>query len=126
LGTAGRSNFRSRPEDALLRQVQGVVAEYERAKILERCRRGRLHAARAGELSVMGRAAYGYRYVGKAAGGGRAQMNVDLAEAAVVREIFAWAARDRLSLSQIARRLGERGVASPFIRTTLSPPAHDS
>src|SRR6516165_7859268 len=32
------------PEDQLLLQVQGVVAEYERAKILERSRRGRLHA----------------------------------------------------------------------------------
>jgi site-specific DNA recombinase len=34
------------PEDELLLQVQGVVAEYERAKILERGRRGKRHAAR--------------------------------------------------------------------------------
>src|ERR1700676_5695525 len=33
-------------EDDLLLQVQGVIAEYERAKILERGRRGRLHPAR--------------------------------------------------------------------------------
>src|SRR4029079_5643749 len=32
-------------EDDLLLQVQGVIAEYERAKILERGRRGRRHAA---------------------------------------------------------------------------------
>jgi len=31
-------------EDDLLLQVQGVIAEYERAKILERGRRGRRHA----------------------------------------------------------------------------------
>src|SRR6185312_16796072 len=33
-------------EDDLLLQIQGVVAEYERARILERSRRGRRHAAR--------------------------------------------------------------------------------
>ena len=36
------------PEDDLLLQVQGMVAEYERAKILERSRRGKRHAARRG------------------------------------------------------------------------------
>jgi site-specific DNA recombinase len=36
------------PEDDLLLQVQGMMAEYERAKILERHRRGKLPAARAG------------------------------------------------------------------------------
>ncbi len=30
------------PDDQLLPQIQGAIAEYERAKILERCRRGRL------------------------------------------------------------------------------------
>ena len=34
------------PEDDLLLQVQGMMAEYERAKIVERHRRGKLHAAR--------------------------------------------------------------------------------
>ena len=101
------------PEDALLLQVQGVLAEYERAKILERCRRGRLHAARSGSLAVIGKASYGYRYVCKADGGGQAQLNVHLGEAAVVRDIFAWVARDRLSLRQVSRKLAERGVPSP-------------
>src|SRR5437868_9831108 len=58
------------PEDQLLLQVQGVIAEYERAKILERTRRGRLHAARCGRISVLGGAPYGYRYVDKHTGGG--------------------------------------------------------
>lgn len=35
------------PEDQLLLQVQGMIAEYERAKILERSRRGKRHAAEA-------------------------------------------------------------------------------
>jgi site-specific DNA recombinase len=39
------------PDDQLLLQIQGAIAEYERAKIVERGRRGRLHRARLGELS---------------------------------------------------------------------------
>jgi site-specific DNA recombinase len=50
----------SSPEDNLLLQVQGMVAEYERAKIMERSRRGRLHAARQGNVSALGTAPYGY------------------------------------------------------------------
>jgi site-specific DNA recombinase len=53
------------PEDNLLLQVQGMMAEYERAKILERSRRGKRHAARAGVVNVLSGAPYGYRYVGK-------------------------------------------------------------
>jgi site-specific DNA recombinase len=39
------------PEDQLLLQVQGMIAEYERAKILERSRRGKRHAAQIGRLT---------------------------------------------------------------------------
>ncbi len=101
------------PEDNLLLQVQGVVAEYERAKISERCRRGRLHAARRGSLIVVGAAPYGYRYLDRASCGGQARYNVHLEEAAVVRRIFAWVGLERMSLSQVRRRLREQGVASP-------------
>ena len=45
------------PEDELLLQVQGMVAEYERAKILERSRRGKRHAAQVGNLTVSFRGA---------------------------------------------------------------------
>jgi site-specific DNA recombinase len=55
----------SSPEDQLLVQFQGMLAEYERAQILERSRRGKRHRAQAGEVSVMSGAPYGYRYVRK-------------------------------------------------------------
>ena len=45
-------------EDQLLVQFQGMIAEYERAQILERSRRGKRHRARAGEISVMSGAPY--------------------------------------------------------------------
>src|SRR4051812_29433034 len=83
-------NVGSSPEEDLLLQVQGMVAEYERAKILERSRRGKLHAARRGSLCVLAGAPYGYRYVGKTEGGGEARYLVVGEEASVVGQIFRW------------------------------------
>ena len=50
------------PNDQLLLQIQGAIAEYERAVLGERFRRGKLQKARAGQV-IGGRAPYGYRYV---------------------------------------------------------------
>ena len=66
------------PEDDLLLQIQGVIAEYERAQILERGRRGRRHAARSGSVSALAGAPYGYRYVTRDQGGGVARFEVCL------------------------------------------------
>ena len=100
----------STPEDQLLLQVQGVVAEYERAKILERTRRGRLHAARCGRVSVLGHAPFGYRYLDKQKGGGLAAYEVVEEEARLVRQMFAWVACEGCSLREVARRLEKHGV----------------
>ena len=51
------------PEDEMLLQFQGMMAEYERALIIERTRRGKAFRARAGVVNVLGGAPYGYRYV---------------------------------------------------------------
>jgi site-specific DNA recombinase len=98
------------PEDQLLLQVQSVVAEYERAKILERTRRGRLYAARCGRVNVLGRSAYGYRYIDKHSGGGVASYEVLEEEAQVVRNIFTWVGREGCSLAEVVRRLARLGV----------------
>jgi site-specific DNA recombinase len=98
------------PEDQLLLQVQGVIAEYEHAKILERTRRGRRHAARCGRVSVLSRAAFGYRYIDKHSGGGEARWEVVEEEARVVRQIFIWVGREGYSLREVARRLRQLGV----------------
>ncbi len=50
------------PEDQLLLGVEGLIAEYEKAKILERTRRGKLHKARSGKI-VGGIPPFGYDYV---------------------------------------------------------------
>ena len=101
------------PEDHLLLQVQGMVAEYERAKILERCRRGKLHAARHGSVNVLGGAPYGYRYVGLVQGMGHCQYNVHLPDASTVRQIFQWVGLERASIGDVCRRLKTQGIRSP-------------
>jgi site-specific DNA recombinase len=101
------------PEDNLLLQVQGMMAEYERAKILERSRRGKRHAARAGVVNVLSGAPYGYRYIGKYEGNGQARYEVNEAQAEVVRQIFRWVALERCSIGEVCRRLRAQGVPSP-------------
>src|SRR5437763_1565032 len=93
------------PEDQLLLQVQGMIAEYERAKILERSRRGKRHAAQRGSVSVLSGAPYGYRYVSKHDGDGQARFEVLLEEARVVRQVFGWVGHNRCSIGEVCRRL---------------------
>jgi site-specific DNA recombinase len=105
------------PEDDLLLQVQGMMAEYERAKIVERHRRGKLHAARSGAVNVLSGAPYGYRSVTKHDGGGQARYDVLPEEARVVRQVFEWVGRDRLSIGEVCRRLMQAGERTQTGRT---------
>src|SRR2546425_8102241 len=106
------------PEDELLLQVQGMVAEYERAKILERSRRGKRHAAHAGVVSVLCGAPYGYHYVSKAAGGGAARFEILEHEARVVRQVFTWVGQERVSIGEVCRRLQRAGEPRREGKTT--------
>jgi site-specific DNA recombinase len=101
------------PEGELLLQVQGMIAEYERAKILERTRRGRRFAARQGKVSALAHAPYGYHYVTKHEGSGEARYEVVAEEARLVQEMFHWVAVEGLSLSEVVGRLAKRRVPSP-------------
>jgi site-specific DNA recombinase len=98
------------PEDQLLLHVQGVIAEYERAKFLERSRRGKRHAAQAGRVGVLCHAPYGYRYVNKQEGGGDARFDIVWDEARVVQQVFAWVGHDRCTINAVCRRLHQGGV----------------
>jgi site-specific DNA recombinase len=93
------------PELTLLLQVQGMIAEYNRVKIMEGSRRGKLDAARKGSVSVLSGAPYGYRYVCKRDGDGEARYQVVAEEARVVRKIFDWYGRERCSIAEVCRRL---------------------
>ena len=96
------------PDEHLLLQMQGVIAEYERAKIAERTRRGKVHRMRQGEL-VTGRRTFGYRYVPRQ-GDVPANFQIIDDEAAVIRQIFSWYTEQHLAMRQIALRLNEAGI----------------
>jgi site-specific DNA recombinase len=96
-------------EDQLLVQFQGMIAEYERAQILERSRRGKRHRARSGEISVMSGAPYGYRYIRKT-DEALASYAVIEAEARVVQRVYEMYTVEGLSIGAIARRLNDEGI----------------
>jgi site-specific DNA recombinase len=99
------------PEDQLLVQFQGMIAEYERAQIAERCRRGKKHMAQQGGVNVLSGAPYGYRYVRKS-DTSAAFYEVIEAEAKVVRTVFEIYTQQGLSINAIARLLNERQIAT--------------
>ncbi len=97
-------------EDRLLVQMQGVIAEYERAKILERTRRGKLHKLRSGDLCPYPSVApYGYTLatVGEPA---KKIVVIDEVEATHVRTMFRWVVDDDLSARAVAKRLNAAGI----------------
>ncbi|PYS79887.1 MAG: preprotein translocase subunit TatB [Acidobacteria bacterium] len=100
------------PHDHLLLQIRGAVAEYERALIGDRMRRGRLARYRAGLLLPWTRPVYGYLLDPERPRDPKG-VRLSEAEAAVVRQIFAWYLEDGASLSSIVNRLFAHGVASP-------------
>jgi site-specific DNA recombinase len=96
-------------EDQLLVQFQGMIAEYERAQILERSRRGKRHRAHAGEVSVMSNAPYGYRYVRKTEETPAAYI-VHEAEARIIRCMYEMYTVKGLSIGEITRRLNAESI----------------
>jgi site-specific DNA recombinase len=99
----------STPEDELLLQFQGMIAEYERAQILERSRRGKRHRARLGEVGVLSGAPFGYRFIRKTEHSA-ARYEINEEQARIVRHIFALYSAQGLSIGAIARRLNEQSV----------------
>src|SRR5437867_6267739 len=95
------------PEDQLLVQFQGMFAEYEKAQILERYRRGKAHRARTGSVNVLGGAPFGYRYVRKSEDSG-AGYQIIAHEAALVSELFTRYADQNASLAELTRWLTEQ------------------
>ena len=95
------------PNSQLLTQIQGAIAEYERAQIAERSRRGKLYHSRQGAI-VSCRAPYGYSYVRYEGERGCWEVNED--EASVVRELFGWMSEEATSVRKLTKRLN----ASPY------------
>jgi site-specific DNA recombinase len=97
------------PEDQLLIQFQGMFAEYEKAQIMERYRRGKAWRAKSGSVNVLGGAPFGYRYVRKTPETG-ARYEVVPHEAALVAEMFRRYADDGAAIADLGRWLTDQGV----------------
>jgi site-specific DNA recombinase len=95
------------PHDQLLLQIQGAVAEYERALLQERVRRGRLQKIRAGYY-LSSKSPYGYRYIPKQ-NGIPGYLVIDEHEADIVRTVYHWLVDEQLTVRQIVKRLNASG-----------------
>lgn len=94
--------------DKLLYGVKGLFAEYERAKIADRFRLGKLRKAREGHV-VTGAAPYGYDYIPKQ-GDVDGFYQVNKTEAAIVKMIFQWVGNEGLTIRKVIKQLQELGV----------------
>ncbi len=118
-------------EDKILHGVRGLFAEYERAKITERFRLGKIRKVREGHILTT-KAPYGYHYVlnqkipNQPKVHGYYEINEE--EAKVVKMIFSWVANDGLTIRKVVRKLQElaikpqrskRGVWNTSTLTTL-------
>jgi site-specific DNA recombinase len=102
----------SEPNDQLLLQIRGAVAEYERTLLSERMRRGRLAKYKAGLLLPWTHTPYGLR-VDPDRPRDPAGVSLDEAKATVVAEIFAVYLEPGASLFGVSRHLREMGVPAP-------------
>jgi site-specific DNA recombinase len=97
------------PEDEMLLQFQGMMAEYERALIIERTRRGKAFRARAGVVNVLGGAPFGYRYI-RRTDMSEARYEIIDDEATIVREMFRRYCEEQASIADLARWLSAESI----------------
>ncbi|MGP4092709.1 recombinase family protein, partial [Streptomyces sp. KR55] len=90
------------PEDQLLVQFQGMFAEYEKAQLMERYRRGKTYRARAGSVNVLSGAPFGYRFVRKTPECA-ARYEIVETEAALVAELFRRYVDEGASIAELTR-----------------------
>jgi site-specific DNA recombinase len=107
------------PNDQLLLQIRGAVAEYERTLIAERMRRGRLAKLRSGALLPWVRVPFGYR-TDPDRPRDPAGLRIEGYEAAIMRQMFAWYLQRGATLGNIARRLIESAVPTPTSKSDWS------
>lgn len=106
-------DFPDTPEGQLRRNFFALLADYERAKTIERTTRGRRRRVQDGNVSVSGLPPLGFYELVDDRNHRRLEINED--EACIVRNIFTWYTRGdesgvRLTISGIARKLSNLGV----------------
>jgi len=99
------------PEDQLLIQFQGMFAEYEKAQLMERYRRGKAYRARSGSVNVLGGAPFGYRYIRKTPDSA-ARYEIIEHEAVLAAEMFRRYADTGETIADLARWLAAAGAVT--------------
>ncbi len=95
------------PEEQLMGSVMGVFHEYERVKITERFRLGKLNKVRGGNLLGYN-PPYGYDYTpvkGKGTSKENGFFTINKREAEVIRMMYDWVGNEGISLREVIRRL---------------------
>jgi len=98
------------PEERVLQAMQGVFHEYERVKIAERMRWGKLYRSKQGKC-ISSDIRYGYKFAVDQVG--NKTVVVDEDEALIVRQIWEWVAKERCSGYRVAKQLTEMKVPTP-------------
>ena len=111
------------PEGKLLLHMQGAIAEYERTKIVERTRRGKLYWAKQGAM-VGGHAPYGYRFI-RRTDTSRARLDVDEYCSLVVTQMYKWLVEEQMSVRAICKRLTANQIPTPRGATVWQPTSVD-
>ena len=99
-------------EGRLQKQIRASIAEYEKAKILERSKRGKRGKAKSGFVLVGARPPYGYKVVSEPH---KSWLEIDEDEAQIVRMVFEWYIYGdehgkHLSIYKILTRLIDMGI----------------
>jgi len=95
------------PESIMLNHFQGIFAEYERALILDRSRRGKIYKAKQGNPVCLPSVAYGYKRVRV---GHEVTIEICEKEAQVVKNIFKMYVYEKKAIAEIARILSLNGI----------------
>ncbi len=102
-------------EDIIMNKMRGVFTEYERMKIKERFRLGKVRKANEGHI-IVSEAPYGYTFIPKNGKKGDTDFHqgyyeICEIEAQIVRGLFKWVDEEGLTLRGLVRKLQELGVA---------------
>jgi site-specific DNA recombinase len=97
------------PEGELTDGILDQLAKFERAKTLERSRRGKIKKVREGRMMRGPRPPYGFRYAEDGSG-----LKVEPSKMSVVRRIFQMLGVEGLTLGEVQRRLNDQGIPSPM------------
>jgi len=101
-------------EDKIMYGMRGLFSQYERMKIAERFRLGKVRKARENHI-IATEAPYGYTFIPKKGKRGDSDFHqgyyeINEIEAQTVRNIFSWVADEGLTLRGIVRKLQSLGI----------------